>query len=313
MKAVITVTLNPSIDASSVADVVRPLRKIRTTDERYHAGGGGVSVARAIHALGGEVCALFLGGGPTGQMLAELLETAGIDARHTRIADHTRIANTIFERESGQEFRFVPEGPEVTEQEWAGCLAALADLDFDYVVLSGSLPRGLSADAYHRAIDIAVSKGARVMLDTSGAALRATLDKGVYLVKPSLGELEALVGRPLPDTEVQVRAARDLIEAGNTEIVALTCGRDGALVVNATTHLHLASPPVAAQSAVGAGDSFLAAFTLSLVQGRSINAALAYGVAAGTAAVLSPGAELCRPEDVNRLYAVLQSNATGVF
>lgn len=313
MKSIVTLTLNPSIDASAFTDAVRPLRKIRTTDERYHAGGGGICVARAIHALGGNVCALYLGGGPTGQMLAELLGTAGINARHTQIVGNTRIAHTVFERASGQEFRFVPEGPEVTDLEWAGCLAALTDLDFDYVVLSGSLPRGLPADAYHRAIDIAASKRARVMLDTSGSALRATLDKGVYLVKPSLGELEALIGRPLPDTEVQVRAARDLIEAGNAEIVALTCGRDGALVVSATAHLHLASPPVVAQSAVGAGDSFLAAFTLALVQGRSINAALAYGVAAGTAAVLSPGAELCRPEDVERLYAMLQSSADGAF
>lgn len=311
MKPVVTLTVNPTIDVSVVADIVRPLRKIRTTDERYHAGGGGISVARAIHALAGDVFALYMGGGPTGELLAELLETAGIDGRKMSISGHTRIAHTVFERESGQEFRFVPEGPEVTEREWAGCLTALVELDFDYVVVSGSLPRGLPVDAYHRVIDIARRKRARVMLDTSGPALRASLDKGVYLVKPSLGELETLVGKPLPDTAAQVDAARNLITAGNTEIVALTCGRDGALVVRATTHLHLASPPIAAQSAVGAGDSFLAAFTLALVQGRSINAALAYGVAAGAAAVLSPGAELCRPEDVDRLYAVLQSNSGG--
>ncbi len=313
VKSIVTLTLNPTIDISAVAEVVRPLRKIRTTEERYHAGGGGISVARAIHALGGDVCALYLGGGPTGQLLDELLGAAGLDARRVPIAGHTRISQTIFERESGQEFRFVPEGPEATEHEWTACLTALAALDFDYVVISGSLPRGLPADAYHRAIDIAVNKRAQVMLDTSGPALRASLDKGVYLVKPSLGELEALVGRPLPDTDTQVAAARDLIEAGNAKIVALTCGRDGALVVSAKAHLRLASPPVAAQSAVGAGDSFLAAFTLALVQGRSINAALAYGVAAGTAAVLSPGAELCRHEDVERLHGQLQESAVGAF
>ena len=313
MKAVVTLTLNPTIDVSAFADVVRPLRKIRTTEERYHAGGGGISVARAIHALGGKVHAVYLGGGPTGQLLGELLAAAAIEAERIAISEYTRTAHTVFERKSGQEYRFVPEGPEVTDQEWNECISALADLDFDYLVVSGSLPRGLPADTYYRAIDIADKKCARIMLDTSGPGLRASLDKGVYLVKPSLGELEALVGRTLSSTELQVKAARDLIRAGNAEIVAVTCGRDGALIVNASTHLQLASPPVEAQSAVGAGDSFLAAVTLALAQGRSLNAAFAYGVAAGTAAVMSPGAELCRYEDVERLYAVLQSSGAAEF
>lgn len=313
MKSIVTLTLNPTIDVSAFADVVRPLRKIRTTEERHHAGGGGISVARAIHALGGDVHALYLGGGPTGQLLGELLGAAAIDAQCIAIGGYTRTAHTIFERKSGQEFRFVPEGPEVTDQEWNTCLTALADLDFDYIVISGSMPRGLPADSYHAVIDIAGQKKARVMLDTSGPALRASLDKGVYLVKPSLGELETLVGRPLPSIDLQVEVASDLIKAGNAEIVTITCGRDGALLVSASAHLHLASPPVVAHSAVGAGDSFLAGVTLALVQGRSLNAALAYGVAAGTAAVLSPGAELCRLEDVERLYAVLQSSGAAEF
>lgn len=313
MKAVVTLTLNPTIDVSAFADIVRPLRKIRTTEERYHAGGGGISVARAIQALGGKVHAVYLGGGPTGLLLGELLTAAAIEAQRIAIREYTRTAHTVFERKSGQEYRFVPEGPEVTEQEWTECLAMLAHLDFDYLVVSGSLPRGLLADAYDRAIDIADKKCARVMLDTSGPALRASLDKGVYLVKPSLGELEALVERALPSRELQVAAARDLITAGNAKIVAVTCGRDGALIVSATDHRHLASPPIKAKSAVGAGDSFLAALTLALAQGRSLNAAFAYGVAAGTAAVMSPGAELCRYEDVERLYAVLQSSGATEF
>ena len=307
MKSVVTLTANPTIDGSASAEVIRPLRKIRTTDERYHAGGGGISVARAIRKLGGRAHALYLGGGPTGKILDDLLATTGIDVRRIAIGGYTRIAHTVFERQSGTEYRFVPEGPEVSESEWDACLSALADLDFDYVVASGSLPRGLRADAYHRVIDIAAGKGARVVLDTSGPALRATLERGVYFVKPSLGELEGLVGRSLPTIGAQETAARELVLAGNAEIVAVTCGHDGALIVSKDVAIHLASPPVVAQSAVGAGDSFVAAATLACVEGRSLHNILAYGVAAGTAAVLSPGAELCRSEDVARLYASLVS------
>jgi len=308
MKPVITLTLNPTVDGSSSAEQIRPLRKIRTTDERYHPGGGGINVARVVRELGGSALALYLAGGAPGNLLEDLLTSAGIDARRVLIKGYTRIAHTVFERSSEQEYRFVPDGPEITTKEWDACLAALEDHDFDYVVASGSLPRGLPADAYHRVVDIAARKHARVILDTSGAALRATLDKGVFLVKPSLGELEELVGHPLPDPGAAEAAARELVEGGHAEIVAVSFGRDGAILVSKNGTWRLAPPPIEAQSAVGAGDSFVAAMTVAIVQGRPLDAALAYAVAAGTAAVLSPGAELARSEDVERLYATLRAD-----
>lgn len=312
MKPIVTLTLNPTIDGSASAEAIGPLRKIRTTGERYQAGGGGINVAQVVHDLGGSAHAIYLVGGPTGKILDELLASAGISAQPITIAGTTRIAHTVFERVSGMEYRFVPEGPKITSEEWTRCLDALARLDFDYVVISGSLPRGMSDDAFHGVVDIAARKGARVVLDTSGPALRATLDKGVFLVKPSLGELEGLVGRKLPDADAQKVAARELIKAGNAEIVAVTCGREGAVIVSHDAAWRVVAPPVLAQTAVGAGDSFVAAVTLAFGQGRSLEQALVFGVAAGTAAVLSPGAELCRSGDVDRIYASLRDQARTV-
>lgn len=308
MKPIVTLTLNPSLDTSSFADKIRPLHKIRTTEERYHAGGGGINVARVVLELGGAAHAVYLAGGPTGKVLEDLLALAGVQADRVPIGGYTRISHTVFEVSSEQEFRFVPEGPQIELVEWEKCLVALSSLDFDYIIASGSLPRGLPNEAYHRVIEIAAQKGARVVLDTSGPVLRATLAKGVFLIKPSLGELEALVDSPLPDLRAQTNAARGLVDAGQAEIVAVTSGGDGALIVNSDDAWHIAAPPVLARSAVGAGDSFLAALTMGLVQGRSLKSSLAYGVSAGTAAVLSPGAELCQAADVERLYA--QLNAT---
>ncbi len=305
MKPIITLTLNPTIDGSASADVVEPVRKIRTTDERYHPGGGGINVARVVQELGGETLAIYLGGGATGAILDDLLRKAGIASKHIAISGYTRIAHTVFERSSGQEYRFVPEGPEISEDEWEACLAALEVLDFDYVVASGSLPRGLAANAYQRVSAIAVFQNARFILDTSGTALRDTLEHGVFMIKPNLGELEELVGRLLPDTNAQVTAGRDLISKKAAEIVAVTLGERGALIISKDEAWRAATPPVEARSAVGAGDSFVGAITLAIAQGRPLDTALAYGVAAGTAAVLSPGAELSRAEDVERLYAEL--------
>lgn len=309
MKPIVTLTLNPTVDGSSSAETIRPLHKIRTTDERYHPGGGGINVARVVRELGGSALALYLAGGAPGNLLEDLLTSTGIAARRVPIKGYTRIAHTVFERSSQQEYRFVPDGPEISAKEWDACLAALENHDFDYVVASGSLPRGLPTDAYHRVIDIAARKHARVILDTSGAALRATLDKGVFLVKPSLGELEGLFGQQFRDPGAAEAAARELVEVGHAEIVAVSFGRDGALLVSKNGTWRLTPPPIEARSAVGAGDSFVAAMTVAIVQGRPLDAALAYAVAAGTAAVLSPGAELAQSEDVERLYATLRADA----
>ncbi len=308
MKPIITLTLNPTIDGSASAEAVLPLRKIRTSDERYHPGGGGINVARVIKELGGDTLAIYLGGGATGAILDDLLKNVGIASKHIPIKGYTRIAHTVFERSSGQEYRFVPEGPEISGDEWEKCLSALEALDFDYVVASGTLPRGLATDAYQRVSDIAARKKARFILDSSGAALRETLNHGVFMVKPNLGELEELVGRSLPDTDAQTAAARALIEQNSPEIVAVTLGLDGALLVSKHEVWRAMSPHIEAHSAVGAGDSFVGAITLAIAQGRSLDRALAYGVAAGTAAVLSPGAELSRADDVERLYADLLLN-----
>jgi 6-phosphofructokinase 2 len=305
MTPIVTLTLNPTIDGSASADVIEPVRKIRTSDERYHPGGGGINVARVVAELGGDALALYLAGGATGAILDDLLRNIRVPCHCIPIAGYTRIAHTVFERSSAQEYRFVPEGPEVSEAEWKACLSELVRLDFDYVVVSGSLPRGLPDTAYGGVVDIAAAKGARVVLDTSGNALKATLGKGVFLVKPNRSELEYLAGRPLPQTGQLIAAAQTLIANNAAEIVAITLGEHGALIVSQNEAWHALAPPVTANSAVGAGDSFVGAVTLALARGHPLDLVLAYGVAAGTAAVLSPGAELSRAADVERLYAAI--------
>jgi 6-phosphofructokinase 2 len=314
MRPIVTLTLNPTIDGSASADLIQPALKNRTTDEDYHPGGGGINVARVIKELGGKARALYLAGGVTGAILDDLLLSADITAQRIAIKGNTRIAHTVFERSSGQEFRFVPEGPEVSAGEWSSCLAALEASDFDFVVVSGSMPRGLSANSYTQVAEIAERRDAHVILDTSGPALRQTLDKGVFLTKPNLRELEELTGRNLQDAAAQVSAARALIAANAAQIVAVTLGSEGALLVSRHEAWFADVPAVVVQSAVGAGDSFVGAVTLALAQGQPLREVLASGVAAGTAAVLSPGAGLSRREDVDRLYvAILPTVVKSAF
>ncbi|WP_046862938.1 1-phosphofructokinase family hexose kinase [Microvirga massiliensis] len=306
MKPILTLTLNPSIDGSSEAETVRPIRKIRTTNERFDPGGGGINVSRVIRELGGASHAIYLSGGATGPILEDILQHRGIAGRRIPIGDHTRVSHAVFERSTGLEYRFVPEGPEVRPEEWQNCLAALEEFDFDYLVASGSLPRGVPADFYCRVAALTGRKKAKFVLDTSGDALRETLSAGdVYLVKPSLGELEQLVGRPLRESGAIEEAAMHLVRDGSSDLIAVTMGHEGAILVQTSGAMRLPALEVEVHSAVGAGDSFLAAMTLALAQGATPEFAFRRGVAAGAAAVLTPGTELCKREAVDRLFAQL--------
>jgi len=305
--AIVTVTLNPTIEGASEADEIRPTRKIRTSEEIYDAGGGGINVARVVCELGGSATAVYLSGGATGAVLDELLARTAVTGHRIGVRGRTRIAHSVLERSSGLEYRFVPQGPQVDPDEWALCRSALDELPWDYLVASGSLPRLAPVDAYAELADLARRRGARLVLDTSGEALKAALERGVFLVKPSLDELEWLVGHALEDDQRRLEAARQLVDKGQAEIVALSKGQAGALLVTRDLSLHLAPPPVEARSAVGAGDSFVGGMTLALARDWPLRSAFAYGVAAGTAAVLWPGHGLVRRPDVERLYEALKT------
>lgn len=302
MTAIATLTLNPTIDGSSEAEIVRHTHKIRTSNERFDPGGGGINVARVLTRLGSDVEAVYLAGGVTGPVLGGLLDRAGVPRRCVEIAGDTRISLAVHERETGKEYRFVPAGPELTFEERQQCLDAVSRLTCSWLVASGSLPRGVPDDFYTEIIDIAQTRNMRLVLDTSGPALKAALAHGgVYLVKPSLGEMEQLVGTPLRDPERIIAEARRVVDTGGAEIIAVTMGHQGAVLAHAGGVLTLPALAVEVRSAVGAGDSFVAAMTHGLAMGRSVEDAFRLGIAAGTAAVMTPGTDLCHREDIERL------------
>jgi 6-phosphofructokinase 2 len=307
MNQIVTLTLNPAIDASCQVDEVGPVHKIRTFDERYDPGGGGINVARVIRELGGDAIAVYLAGGLTGQAFNNMVDAIGLEHRAVPISGDTRVAHTVYERASGQEYRFVPQGPEVHADEWQACLRELEVMDYDYLVASGSLPNGVPEDFYAQVARVAAERSARLVLDTSGKPLKRALEAGVYLVKPNLRELETAIGRPLREPAEQEEAARQLIARGRAQIVTVSLGADGALLATGEDCYRLRAPRIRPRSAVGAGDSFLGAMTLGLAEGRPPQDAFALAVAAGTAAVLTMGTELCRREDVLRIYRQIRA------
>lgn len=304
MADIVTLTINPSIDTSTAVDRMAPIHKLRCAPPHRDPGGGGVNVARVAVRFGADVIALCAAGGVMGELLRRLIDREGIPNFMIQVSEETRESFTVFEEATGHEYRFVLPGPELHEDEWRQCLGALAGLDDDprFIVASGSLSPGVPSDYYAHAARIAKGRGARFLLDTSGPPLAAALEEGVYLFKPNLRELSELTGVPIEGEHAWVDACRRLTEAGRAEHVALTLGDRGALLVAGDRAWRAPALPIKPVSTVGAGDSFLGAMVWGLAEGLRIEDAFRYGVAAGSAALLSPGTGLCRKEDVERLY-----------
>jgi len=303
MTSVVTVTFSPTIDISASTESVRPERKLRCRNERRDPGGGGINVARVVTRLGGECRAIYPMGGSPGTLLHRLLDQEGIISRAVECTADTRESFTVLEEGTGDQYRFILPAGTLSEREWNACLerlSGLAELPA-YVVVSGSLPPGVPAGIYGRVARIATALGARMVVDSSGPALAEALNAGVFLVKPNLRELSELSGRALAKAGDWERAALDLVQAGKTEVVALTLGEKGAFLASRTLRLRAAPVEVEVASAVGAGDSFLAGMVWRLSEGDGPEAAFRFAVAAGTAALLTPGTELCRKDDVERL------------
>ncbi len=308
MTSVLTITPNPAIDISTSTEHVAPIRKLRCAAMRRDAGGGGINVARVVRRLGSDVTAIYPAGGSTGQLLRRLVEQENVRSLAIKVAEETREDFTVLEEKSGHQYRFVLPGPQLAEPEWRACLSALDAMDEfpAFVVGSGSLPPGVPDDFYAQVARTAKGRGSRMVLDTSGRALVAALEEGVYLVKPNLRELRELANAPLSNQAEWLGASRRLIETGGAEVVALTLGENGALLVTREAAFRARAPDIKPLSAVGAGDSFIGGIVWSLAAGRSVADAFRHGVAAGSAAVLNPGTELCHALDVARLYEQIE-------
>lgn len=304
MQRVLCLTMNPSVDLATDTPRVRPTHKLRCSDALHDAGGGGINVARVVIRLGGRCASVCPAGGPAGHWLEVRMAQDGLSNTTIPIEQETRVSFCVHETDTGEEFRFVMPGPEISDPEWRACLDHMAQLpEFpDCVVASGSLPPGVPTDFYARLARLCRERGARLVLDTSGPALAAALAEGVYLWKPNLKELGELTGEVLDTPALWQAAAQRCVNDGRAEVVALTMGHLGALLV--TQDGCWSAPPLAipVASAVGAGDSFVGGMVWGLQSGLALPEAFAWGVAAGSAALMTVTTGLSRREDAQQLH-----------
>lgn len=303
---IVTLTVNPALDKTTHFKGLVPEQKIRCEEPRYDAGGGGINVSKAIARLEGESFCVFTSGGPIGSMLEELLQKESIALKAIKTSNWTRESFVAVDDNTNSQYRFGFEGSAISEDEKKEIVQSIQELKPKFLVLSGSLNEGLPTDYYQNIAKLAKESGSKVIVDTSGEALQKVLETGVYLIKPNVGELAKLIGVETLEMDEVAHAAKTLIEKGNAEIVVVSLGPQGAVLVTATQIEFVPAPNVVKKSTVGAGDSMVGAMTWALSQNKSLKEVVQWGVACGSAATMNEGTQLFKLEDAKRLFEWLQ-------
>ncbi|MET0759488.1 MAG: 1-phosphofructokinase family hexose kinase [Flavobacterium sp.] len=303
---IVTLTVNPALDKSAHFRGLIPEQKIRCETPRYDAGGGGINVSKAISRLEGVSKAIFTSGGSSGSMLKELIQKEKIAFETIEIHSWTRESFVAIDDNTNLQYRFGFKGAEINVAEKEEIIRVVQELKCSYLVVSGSLNEGLPADFYKKIAEIAKKSGIKLIVDAYGEALKNALDEGVYMIKPNVGELAKLVGMERLETEQVNEYAKQIIDKGGAEIVVVSLGPQGAVLVTKDLYEFMPAPNVTKRSTVGAGDSMVGGMVWALSQNKNLKEVLQWGVACGTAATMNEGTQLFKFDDAKRLFEWLQ-------
>ena len=303
---IITLTVNPALDKSAHFSGLVPEQKIRCEAPLYDAGGGGINVSKAISRLEGSSLAVMASGGPSGEIIKEILNKESISFQAIETKNWTRESFVAVDDNTNSQYRFNFPGTAVTETEKNEIIHAVEKLEFKFLVLSGSLREGLPIDFYQKMAEIAKKSNSKLIVDTAGEALEKVLETGAYLIKPNVGELAKLIGVERLEMEEVNEAAKKIIAKGGAEIVVVSLGPQGAVLVTKDAYEYVPAPNVAKKSTVGAGDSMVGGMVWALSQNKSLKEVIRWGVACGSAATMNEGTQLFKLEDAKRLFVWLQ-------
>lgn len=305
---ILTITLNPTVDFAASAPKIYPDEKLRCTEPHVDPGGGGINVARAIRLLGGQATALIAIGGGTGARLLQLLALEGVPTVAFQGPGETRQSFSITDQSTAQQYRFVMPGPSWNADDVARGLRSIdqAAGDGTLVVLSGSQPPGVAKEFPSILAEHVTGRGARLIVDTSGPALTNLVQaphEAIDTLRMDSAEAEELAGRPLPERDDTAAFAAGLVDKRVASNVIVARGADGSVLSNGDGSWHAVAPRVEVVSRVGAGDSFVGAWTLAEARGETLPECLRVAVAAASAACTTEGTRLSDPEMTERQRA----------
>ncbi len=297
-----TLTLNPSLDRTVTVEELVLDEANRWTTLRRDPGGKGINVARVIHELGGKTVAYGFIGGIDGETLKHLLKQQGVPFDFTAIKGEVRSNFIIADLETCRQTRIDAPGPQIMRHELQKLMQKIRHISPkpDFLVFAGSVPPAVPDDIYRQLIESAKNNGIKTALDSDNKWLKEGIKAKPNVIKPNVHEAEELLETHLRSETAIVKALKLLVDKG-IEVAVISRGKQGLIACNGDKIVNAVPPEVEVRSTVGAGDSTIAALVLKLNQGLGLDDACRWAVAAGTAATLTPGTELCRREDVEML------------
>ncbi|NCB00464.1 MAG: 1-phosphofructokinase, partial [Clostridia bacterium] len=299
-----TVTLNPAIDRTVVVEKFAFGEVNRVQSVREDMGGKGINVARILQSLGSQAKATgFIGHSNIGHVRS-LLEHDGLDTDLIEIDAATRTNTKLIETASRSTTDINEAGFAVDAAAITAIEAKIDELSAQsqFIVFSGSLPKGLPADFYRQLIS-RVRPPCQSVLDADGILLLEGLKASPTLIKPNIHELESALGTQLDTEAAIVAACRQLIAQYDIVYVLVSMGGDGSILVSKDQAIFAEPLKVEVRGTVGAGDSMLAGFVHCLAQNLSMEQALSWATACGALAVSKVGTESFSRQDVERMAA----------
>jgi tagatose 6-phosphate kinase len=294
------ITPSPAIDRTAYVANITAGEVLRPHDLVVLPGGKGVNAARAATRLGGRVITTGIAGGHAGRWIVDALAEEGLSPNWSFAASESR-STYVTVADDGESVMVYERPTLATDPEFEAFLALLgADLlpRSGRAIVAGSVPAGVGASAYGMIVDACREAGVPLLVDASGDGLLAALDHRPDLAK--VGRVEVIeAGLIAADDSAEV-AARALVAAG-ARLAIVTDGASGVAAADADTDWSVGVPVLDAVNAVGSGDAFNAALSLALLDEMSVEAALARGVAAGSANALALGAGMLDPDVARRL------------
>jgi tagatose 6-phosphate kinase len=297
---IVAVCLNPAVDITYGVDEVVPGGSHRVTTACRRAGGKGVNVARILRQLGEPVTLTTLQGADHQDVLGRELRTDGIRYRPSPVAGDVR--QTVTATDGRDATVFSEPGPVVSAAEWQSFVYLFTGLlrGGMVVTLSGSLPRGVPADAYRRLVEAAHAAGAAAVVDADGPALRHSLAAHPEVVKPNAVEAASLLGRPVTTVDDALAAARLARDLGARSAV-VSRGPRGLVAVAPDGAWCVGLPLALTGNPTGAGDALVAALASGLARGRPWPEILRHSTAVSAAAVAVPHAGAIDTDLVTKL------------
>lgn len=299
---ILTVTMNAAIDKRYVVKSFRQGQVNRVEACTYTPGGKGLNVSKPAAIAGAEVVATGFVGGHAGDYIVDALKIFGIKSDFYRMDQESRSCINIWNEEKREQTEFLEPGFTVSAEDFDRFMENFTSLmqKADVVTASGSLPRGLDETAYQKIIKTVKNAGKKIILDTSGKLLEMGIKAKPYMVKPNIDEIRMLTGNPCENREALIEAAFQIHRSG-VEVVVISLGKDGAILVCSKGAYRAEVPVIHAVNTVGCGDSMVAGFALGFEKNLPIEETLRLASSISAAAALREETGFFIKEDMERI------------